>query len=53
MATAAMANTASMAMANTVIKYGHYGKYGYGNYGNYGNYASSHYGKKEDNSIKK
>ena len=40
--------------------YGRYGKYGkyssygrYGNYGNYGNYADSHYGKKEDNSIKK
>ena len=37
-------------------KYGHYGKYGYGNYGTYGtygNYATSHYGQKEDNSIKK
>ena len=38
-------------------KYGSYGRYGnygsYGNYGNYGNYADSHYGKKEDNSIKK
>ena len=40
-------------------KYGHYGKYGYGSYGHYGtygtygNYASSHYGQKEDNSIKK
>ena len=40
-------------------KYGKYGRYGYGryassygNYGNYGNYANSHYGKKEDNSIK-
>ena len=36
--------------------YGHYGKYGYGNYGTYGtygNYATSHYGQKEDNSIKK
>ena len=40
-------------------KYGKYGRYGYGryastygNYGSYGNYASSHYGKKEDNSIK-
>ena len=36
-------------------KYG-YGKYGYGNYGTYGtygNYATSHYGQKEDNSIKK
>ena len=35
-------------------KYGHYGHYGnYGTYGTYGNYASSHYGQKEDNSIKK
>ena len=40
-------------------KYGKYGRYGYGrygnygNYGSYGNYADSHYGKKEDNSIKK
>lgn len=36
-------------------RYG-YGRYGYGNYGNYGNYgqyAESHYGNKEDNSIKK
>ena len=36
-------------------RYG-YGKYGYGNYGNYGNYgryADSHYGNKDDNSIKK
>jgi Mrp family chromosome partitioning ATPase len=36
-------------------KYG-YGNYGYGNYGNYGsygNYAESHYGKKNDDSIKK
>jgi capsular exopolysaccharide synthesis family protein len=36
--------------------YARYGKYGYGsygNYGNYGNYANSHYGNKEDNSIKK
>ena len=33
-------------------KYG-YGKYGYGNYGNYGNYADSHYGDKNDDSIKK
>ena len=31
-----------------------YGQYGaYGNYGSYGNYANSHYGKKDDNSIKK
>ena len=40
-------------------RYGRYGRYGYGNYGNYGNYGSygnyaeSHYGKKDDNSIKK
>ena len=33
--------------------YGRYGKYGYGNYGSYGNYASSHYGDKNDGSIKK
>ena len=41
--------------------YGHYGygRYGYGNYGNYGNYgqygryAESHYGNKDDDSIKK
>ena len=33
-------------------KYG-YGRYGYGNYGNYGNYAASHYGNKDDDSIKK
>lgn len=48
--------------------YGHYGKYGrygygrygkyssygnYGNYGNYGQYAESHYGNKDDDSIKK
>ena len=38
-------------------KYGYgrygYGRYGYGNYGNYGNYANSHYGNKNDDSIKK
>lgn len=39
-------------------KYGRYGKYGksygqYGNYGSYGNYANSHYGKKDDNSVKR
>lgn len=38
-------------------KYGRYGRYGgygnYGNYGSYGNYANSHYGMKDDNSIKK
>ena len=36
-------------------RYG-YGKYGYGNYGNYGSYgqyAESHYGNKDDDSIKK
>ena len=35
-------------------KYG-YGKHGYGRYGygNYGNYANSHYGNKDDDSIKK
>jgi len=30
-----------------------YGKNGYGNYGNYGNYTASHYGNKDDDSIKK
>ncbi|MBP3251640.1 MAG: polysaccharide biosynthesis tyrosine autokinase [Prevotella sp.] len=38
-------------------KYGKYGRYGYGygygSYGAYGNYAESHYGKKDDNSIKR
>jgi capsular exopolysaccharide synthesis family protein len=38
-------------------RYGNYGKYGsyghYGNYGHYGMYADSHYGLKDDNSIKK
>jgi capsular exopolysaccharide synthesis family protein len=36
-------------------KYGRYGygRYGYGNYGSYGNYAASHYGDKNDDSIKK
>ncbi len=40
--------------------YGHYGRYGsygsygnYGNYGSYGDYSRSHYGKKDDNSIKR
>ena len=43
--------------------YGGYGKYGrasygtsygqYGNYGNYGNYTNSHYGNKNDNSVKR
>jgi hypothetical protein len=35
-------------------KYGYYYGYGrYGKYGSYGNYASSHYGDKNDVSIKK
>ena len=36
-------------------KYGRYGygKYGHGNYGSYGNYSASHYGNKDDDSIKK
>ena len=40
-------------------KYGRYGNYGkyygkyYGNYGRYGMYADSHYGQKDDNSVKK
>ncbi len=35
-------------------KYGKYGRYGsYGKYGSYGNYSNSHYGNKNDNSIKK
>ena len=33
-------------------RYG-YGRYGYGNYGQYGRYAESHYGDKDDNSIKR
>jgi capsular exopolysaccharide synthesis family protein len=37
--------------------YGRYGRYGYGNtygsYGSYGSYSDSHYGNKEDNSIKR
>lgn len=37
--------------------YGHYGKYGaygsYGSYGGYGSYSNSHYGDKNDTSIKK
>ena len=34
-------------------RYGAYGRYGnYGNYGSYGSYANSHYGNKNDNSIK-
>lgn len=43
-------------------KYGKYGKYGshkgyggsvYGSYGSYGNYNNSHYGDKNDNSVKR
>ncbi len=44
-------------------RYGKYGRYGrglssygygqYGHYGNYGNYSSSHYGNKDDHSIKR
>ena len=35
-------------------RYGNYGAYGnYGNYGAYGQYAESHYGNKDDESIKK
>ncbi len=33
--------------------YGRFGKYGYGHYGSYGNYSTSHYGNKDDDSIKK
>ncbi len=33
--------------------YGRYGYSNYGNYGSYGNYAESHYGNKDDNSIKR
>ena len=45
------------------VGYGKYGRYGrtsygtsygqYGNYGNYGNYTNSHYGNKNDNSVKR
>ena len=38
-------------------KYGKYGRYGkgssYGHYGSYGDYANSHYGNKNDNSVKR
>jgi hypothetical protein len=35
-------------------RYGGYGNYGgYGSYGGYGNYSDSHYGNKNDDSIKK
>ena len=33
-------------------KYGRYGKSTYGSYGSYGNYSNSHYGNKNDNSVK-
>ena len=34
--------------------YGHYGSYGtHGYYGSYGSYSNSHYGNKEDDSIKR
>jgi capsular exopolysaccharide synthesis family protein len=33
--------------------YGHYGYGSYGSYGGYGNYSDSHYGNKDDDSIKK
>ena len=37
----------------TYGKYGRYGGYGqYGSYGSYGNYSNSHYGNKNDNSVK-
>ena len=31
----------------------YYGARQYGSYGSYGNYANSHYGKKDDTSIKR
>ena len=35
-------------------KYGKYGSYGsYGHYATYGNYANSHYGDKNDTSVKR
>ena len=38
-------------------KYGRYGHYGkgssYGHYGSYGDYANSHYGNKNDDSVKR
>ena len=34
-------------------RYGRYGYGGYGNYGSYGQYSGSHYGNKNDDSIKK
>ncbi len=33
--------------------YGRYGYGGYGSYGSYGNYSESHYGNKDDDSIKR
>lgn len=34
-------------------RYGQYGGYSYGSYGNYGNYSNSHYGDKNDHSVKR
>jgi hypothetical protein len=35
-------------------RYGNYGSYGsYGTYGSYGNYSNSHYGDKNDTSVKR
>ena len=34
-------------------RYGRYGGYSYGSYGNYGNYNNSHYGDKNDHSVKR
>ena len=34
-------------------RYGRYGGYSYGSYGNYGNYSNSHYGDKNDHSVKR
>ena len=44
--------TTLQAQQMTFDRYGNYGKY-YGNYGRYGMYADSHYGQKDDNSVKK
>ena len=34
-------------------RYGRYGGYSYSSYGNYGNYSNSHYGDKNDHSVKR
>ena len=34
-------------------RYGRYGGYSYGSYGNYENYSNSHYGDKNDHSVKR